>query len=132
MEVGQSKFEGWAIVDALGHQRTLGYVTTEHFGQSVLFRVAAPAREGRTRRLELGEYVGHGYGYAPKDGAWSIAEGPAPESVRYVGAGSVYMLTPVPQDEVLKLLDDIAPRPFLGVVDASGAPVEKPEDEMAF
>lgn len=39
-EQTQAKFEGWAIVDVLGHQRYVGYVTTEAYGQAVLFRIA--------------------------------------------------------------------------------------------
>lgn len=42
MEPTQAKFEGWAIVELMGHQRECGYVTTEAYGQAVLFRVDVP------------------------------------------------------------------------------------------
>lgn len=31
-EQQQAKFDGWAIVDVMGHQRYAGYVTTEAYG----------------------------------------------------------------------------------------------------
>lgn len=41
-EVEQAKFEGWAIVEMMGHRQEVGYVTTEAYGQAVLFRVDSP------------------------------------------------------------------------------------------
>ena len=45
MTIETKSFEGWAIVDVLGHQRYVGYVTTEAYGAAVLFRVDVPALE---------------------------------------------------------------------------------------
>jgi hypothetical protein len=42
MENEQAKFKGWAIVEMMGHQRKIGYVTTEAFGVPVMFRVDVP------------------------------------------------------------------------------------------
>lgn len=41
-EAKQSAFEGWAIVEPMGHQREIGFVTTEAYGQAVLFRIDTP------------------------------------------------------------------------------------------
>jgi hypothetical protein len=49
MDTPQAKFDGWAIVDVLGHQRYVGYVVTEAYGAAVLFRVDVPALELRER-----------------------------------------------------------------------------------
>jgi hypothetical protein len=124
----QSKFEGWAVVNVLGHQRYAGHVTTEHFGQTVFFRVVTPAREGRTRIAENGDYIGnhHGWSYAAQ--GWRLTEADAPEIVRYVGAGSIYTLEPMSQDAVMKELDSIAPRKVIDVTDADGKPIEEREE----
>lgn len=37
METEQAKFEGWAIVEMMGHRREIGHVTTEAYGVAVLF-----------------------------------------------------------------------------------------------
>ena len=36
-EVKQGTFSGWAIVEMMGHRREAGFVTTQAFGQAVLF-----------------------------------------------------------------------------------------------
>ena len=52
MENEQAKFTGWAIVEMMGHQREAGYVTTESYGQAVLFRVDVPELPERDYILE--------------------------------------------------------------------------------
>ncbi len=42
MDQQQAKFEGWAVVEMMGHQREIGYVTTEAYGVAVMFRVDQP------------------------------------------------------------------------------------------
>jgi hypothetical protein len=42
MENEQAKFEGWAIVEMMGRQQEIGFVTTEAYGVAVLFRVDVP------------------------------------------------------------------------------------------
>jgi hypothetical protein len=32
----QAKFEGWAVVEMMGHQKEIGFVTTEYFGGAVI------------------------------------------------------------------------------------------------
>lgn len=53
MEEQQAKFEGWAVVEIMGHQKEIGYVTTQYFGPAGLFRVdrpELPEREFELRR----------------------------------------------------------------------------------
>ena len=118
----QSKFEGWAIVHVLGHQTYAGHVTTEHFGQTVLFRVVTPAREARTRIAEEGEYLGGDYAKA----GWRVTESEMPEAVRYIGAGSIYSIEPRSQERVLAEIEEISKRSFT-VTDAEGKPIEREE-----
>ena len=41
-QVNQAKFEGWARVEVMGHQSHTGFVTTEAYGQAVMFRIDTP------------------------------------------------------------------------------------------
>src|ERR1700741_3834903 len=63
-EIQQSRLDGWAIVDVLGHQRYVGYVTTEAYGQAVLFRIDVPPLEERERVTKAPGYI-NGRGYCP-------------------------------------------------------------------
>jgi hypothetical protein len=123
MEREQSNFEGWAVVNVLGHQQYAGHVTTEHFGQTVLFRVVTPAREPRTRIAEEGEYLGHDYAKA----GWRVTESAMPESVRYIGAGSIYSLEPKSQESVMAEIEAISKRSFT-VTDSEGVPIVRDDD----
>ena len=42
MNENQAEFKGWAKVEVMGHQSHIGYVTTEAYGQAVLFRIDRP------------------------------------------------------------------------------------------
>lgn len=53
-ETKQATFEGWAVLEIFGHQRYAGYVTTQAFGQSVLFRVDVPPLHGGFLHLATG------------------------------------------------------------------------------
>ena len=38
----QAKFEGYGLVEIVGHQRVAGFVTTEYFGNVAVFHVVMP------------------------------------------------------------------------------------------
>lgn len=57
VEVKQGNFEGWAIVEMMGHRKEIGYVTTQAFGPSVLFRVDVPELPEREFILTRPEYA---------------------------------------------------------------------------
>lgn len=56
-EVTQANFEGWAIVEMMGHRKEIGYVTTQAFGPAVLFRVDTPELPEREFVLTAPEYA---------------------------------------------------------------------------
>jgi hypothetical protein len=56
VEVKQAAFEGWAVVEMMGHRKEIGYVTTQAFGQAVLFRVDIPELPDREFVLTRPEY----------------------------------------------------------------------------
>jgi hypothetical protein len=110
-EQQQSRFEGWAIVDVLGHQRYVGFVTTEAYGQAVLFRIDVPALEARDRETKAGEYVGNKY--VPP--GTKVQEGSVAGYTKLIGSGSIYAITPCTKDTALKAVEEMQRRPLLNV-----------------
>jgi hypothetical protein len=75
-------FEGWAIVELMGHRRLAGYVTEEdHFGTAML-------------RLDI-----------------RGADDTAPAITQLYGGSSVYCLTPTTEDIARKLGERLRPAP---------------------
>jgi len=72
----------WALVELFGHQRIVGKLTEEAFGNAVMFRVDVPdlLADGKIAR---------------------------PGFTRYFGVGSIYGITPVSEELVRKLLPEI-------------------------
>jgi len=95
-----AKFDGWAIVDVMGHQRYVGYVTTEAYGQAVLFRIDVPALPERERATRVAGYVGGQY-----CGAGTIVrEKAVPGYTKLVGSGSIYTMTPCTEEAAMAAL----------------------------
>jgi len=110
-EIEQSKFEGRAIVDVLGHQRYVGFVTTEAYGQAVLFRVDVPALEARVRESKAGEYVNDRWVPA----GTKITEGASQGYSKLIGAGSIYAISPCAKEAAIKVLEATQQRPLLEI-----------------
>lgn len=137
-DIKQATFDGWAIVDVLGHQRYVGYVTTEAFGQAVLFRIDVPRLEPRERTTKRPGYSPDGR-YLPVGTV--IAEGAVEAYTKLVGSGSIYTITPCTKEAALKAVEDMQTRPLMEVrlppestlppaVDAAGGdPGDRDPDE---
>ncbi len=113
MENQQARFDGWGIVDVLGHQRYVGYVTTEAYGQAVLFRVDVPALEERER-------VTKRPGYHPTTGQYlpagtTMKEGAVAGYTKLIGSGSIYTITPCTKEAALEALEGTQHRPLMVV-----------------
>ena len=124
-EVQQAKFDGWAIVDVLGHQRYVGYVTTEAFGQAVLFRIDVPALEARERTTKQPGYIS-GRGYCPA--GTIVQEGAVDGYSKLIGAGSIYAITPCTKDAALKAVEETQPRPLMAVTLPPGVALPPADD----
>lgn len=118
-ETQQAKFEGWAIVDVLGHQRYVGFVTTEAYGQAVLFRIDVPALEERERETKQPGYVGDRYVPA----GTLVKEGAVPGYTKLIGSGSIYAITPCTEDAAMKAVEATQRRPLMVVRLPPGAAV---------
>lgn len=53
----QGSFSGWAVIEMMGHRKEIGFVTTEAFGQAVLFRVDTPELPERSYQLTEPTYA---------------------------------------------------------------------------
>lgn len=107
----QASLSTWAIVDVLGHQRYVGYVTTEAYGQAVLFRVDVPALDERERITKRPGYAGDRYVPA---GA-TVKEGAVAGYTKLIGSGSIYTLTPCTKEAALEALEAMQARPLMVV-----------------
>lgn len=91
------KFEGWAIVEIMGHQRVAGYVSERAFGGVVLLEVTAPEVPETETTLEQDGYIdGHMLGKGSR-----IARG-RPRLQTMVGAASVYRMTVCTEAQALE------------------------------
>jgi hypothetical protein len=110
-ETKQASLSTWAIVDVLGHQRYVGYVTTEAYGSAVLFRIDVPAIEERERVTKRPGYLHGEYVLA---GA-TVKEGAVPGYTKLIGAGSIYAITPCTKEAALAAVEEAQPRPLMSV-----------------
>lgn len=108
----QAKFDGWAIVDVMGHQRYVGYVTTEAYGQAVLFRIDVPALEARDRTTVRPGYDSNGT-YLPAGSV--VSEGAVDGYTKLVGSGSIYTITPCTKEAALTAVEQMQSRPLMNV-----------------
>lgn len=95
MSEKQASFEGWAVVEVFGHQRYAGYVTTEAFGQAVLFRVDVPPLEERERVTKHYGYDDDGKSVPPGS---TVKESAVQGYTKYFGPGAIYAMTPCTQE----------------------------------
>lgn len=124
-EQQQARFDGWAIVDVLGHQRYVGYVTTEAYGAAVLFRVDVPALEERERTTKQPGYA-NGV-YLPAGSV--VKEGAVPGYTKLVGSGSIYTITPCTKEAALEAVENMQHRPLMVVSIAHAPGLPPPADE---
>lgn len=114
MDEQQSKFEGWAIIEMMGHRREIGYVTTEHYGAASLFRVDSPAFEEREYELTRPEWIRTERGVdreAPIGSKVKRAGIPAKSCL--VGPASIYALNPCTEETARKAIEVGVHRPLI-------------------
>jgi hypothetical protein len=101
----QAKFEGWAVVEIMGHQKHAGYCQTQAFGSAVLLKVTAPEVPPFETVLTQREWINGEY--APSG---SRVERSRPKAEVLVGMDSIYRITPCSEETALGSL------PFKAVV----------------
>jgi hypothetical protein len=108
-EQQQANFEGWAIVEMMGHQQEIGFVTTQAFGQAVMFRIDTPELPEREFTLTTPEYVG---------GSWTpvgakVRRESSPARSRLVSPGSLYAINPCTEEAARTAIEKASRRPLI-------------------
>lgn len=105
----QNTFRGWATCEVMGHQSHAGFVTTEVYGQAVLFRIDTPELPESEETLAYPERVGDAY--CPKG---TVVKRPKLEAVSVlVGSSSIYRLTPCTEEVAILAHKSTTHRPLL-------------------
>lgn len=115
-EPKQAAFEGWAIVEIFGHQKAIGFVTTEAYGSACLFRVDTPELPEREYTLTR-----PGYTSSPDDihmSEWTAAGAKVKRtrteaSSQLLGPGSIYRLIPCTEAVAREAIEELIPGPLI-------------------
>lgn len=114
MEAKQSAFEGWAVVELMGHQREIGFVTTEAYGQAVMFRIDTPELPERDFVLTRPEYAKSSDGEDEWCPAGSKVKRPAiPPRSRLVAPGSLYAINPCTEEAARTAIEQMVHRSLI-------------------
>lgn len=113
MEEEQSSFEGWAAVELFGHQKEIGYVTTQHYGQAALFQIDVPGVPEQEVTLGRPEYGPEGQ-WLPKGS--KVIRAAREGRTRLVGPGAIYAINPCTEAAAMKLIENGGQR-IIKVVD---------------
>jgi len=81
MAEGSDKFEGWCIVEQLGHKRLAGYVSEQVVGGTAFIRIDVPGPDGK------------------------------PVATQFLSGGSIYAITPCTEDLARKVALNCAVQP---------------------
>lgn len=90
----QAKFEGWAVVELFGHQREIGFVTTEYFGPAAMFRIDVPELPEREFALRSPEYLTIDKRHTLAPTGTIVRREAVAGRTRLVGPSAVYALNP--------------------------------------
>lgn len=128
-EQTQASFNGFAKVEVMGHQSHIGYVTTEAYGQAVMFRIDQPEVPESEDTLTESDWIGN-----QRVPVGTVVKREKIESISVlVGSGSIYRIIPCTEAVAMKAIRDGQRRP-LSVVRlpesaAIAAPVESDGNE---
>lgn len=114
VDVKQASFEGWAVVEMMGHRKEIGFVTTQAFGQAVLFRVDTPELPEREFVLEKPEYAdanGEGTRWCPI--GTKVKRPATPARSCLVAPSSLYAINPCTEQAAMVLIERGTSRPLI-------------------
>lgn len=92
----QAKFEGFALVEIMGHQRVAGFVTTEYFGNVAVFHVVMPEVPAEELEIQTHQWID-----TERLEAGSRVRISRPKVEQFVAASSLYRLTPCTQADAV-------------------------------
>jgi hypothetical protein len=109
----QSSFEGWAVIEIFGHQQEVGFVTTEAFGQAVMFRVDVPELTEREITLKRPEYMQIDDDYKHWPAGTKVKRSAVPGRSRLLGPGAIYAINPCTEEAARAALEKSTPRKLM-------------------
>jgi hypothetical protein len=115
-EVKQAAFEGWAIVEMMGHRKEIGFVTTQAFGQAVLFRVDVPELPEREYVLDSPEYAranGERERWCPI--GTKVKRSSSPSRSCLVAPSSLYAINPCSEEAAMLAIERSIHRPLIAL-----------------
>lgn len=116
-ETTQANFEGWAVIEMMGHRKEIGFVTTQAFGQAVMFRVDTPELPEREITLTRPEYVDRELmGIGTK-----VKRAGAPARSCLVAPSSLYAINPCSEEVARVAIEAAFQRPLI-LVERSSLP----------
>ena len=93
----QSAFEGFGLVEIMGHRRAVGEVKTKCIGTAAFLHVVTPAVEAFQKTLDKPQRIGYEYCEAG-----SVVEFSRAGSEIWIGSGSIYAITPISEEDLLQ------------------------------
>ena len=108
MEQQQAQFEGYAILELMGHNREAGYVTTQYFGGPALFRIDQPEIPEREYELTRAQWIDN---VLAQPGT-KVRREAVPGKTAFVGPSAVFRMTPCSKETVEHAVDGMMPAPI--------------------
>ena len=122
----QNEFKGWARVEVMGHQQHIGYVTTETYGQAVLFRIDQPFVPGGEEILKRADWVGLVFA-----GVGTVVQRQPIEALSVlVGSGSIYRIIPCDEATAMSAIGSSQRRPLSIISLVPGNLLAAPEEPI--
>ena len=109
-EQQQATFEGWAVVEMMGRQQEIGFVTTEAFGQAVMFRIDQPELPERDIVLKRPEYMEVDGDYKTWPAGTKVKRQEVAARSRLVAPGALYAINPCTEEAARAALEKSHPR----------------------
>jgi hypothetical protein len=106
MEAAQNHLETWAVVELMGHQKEVGFVTTQYYGAACMFKIDVPELPEREKVLERPTWIEGKH--APV--GTKINQAAQPGRTRMVGISSVYALNPCDRETAIAVLEETSSR----------------------
>lgn len=129
MEQQQASFEGWAVVEMMGHRKEIGFVRTEAFGQAVMFRVDTPDLPEREFALTSPEYAEVEPGVRAWCAAGTKVKRPAvPARSCLVAPSSLYAINPCSEEAARTAIEHASARPLIALDIPPRAAIAAPDD----
>jgi len=101
MEVAQNHLETWAVIELMGHQKEVGFVTTQYYGNACLLKIDVPELPEREITLARPRWVGDTHVPA----GTVVSEAAQPGRTRFVGVPSVYAINPCDRETAVAMLE---------------------------